>query len=285
MKPIKKTLFFYSLILTFVLFFQGLKQAKTGVDLALIILLSGPTIYFLFSLVSLFKLPFLPKEKLITISSYLKTISFINCFFLFLVSLFGLLFNFEYLFILIILPLPLYFWLADFNQDFISVKKIKREEIEIGEEKSETVPAIKTDQTKNKKINDPLKRQLIKTIGVSGVGLLIAAFLNPKKAEAAFFGSVPGPGTVAIKDSQGNKIDPAVKKPTDGYGISQIDDSSPAYYGYVDKDGNWYIVKEITEVDAVESFRYVKGVDSFSSYWSNRSTLEGYDYFNKIFNV
>lgn len=275
MRPIKKTLFFYSLTLTFVLFFQGLKHAKTGVDLVLIMLLAGPTIYFLFSLVSLFKLNFLPKEKLITISSYLKTISFINFFFLFFISLFGLLFNFEYLFILIILPLPLYFWLADFNQDFISVQKIKKEEIVIEEEKKDQKIS---DQTKNKKISDPLKRQLIKTIGVSGVGLLIAAFLNPKKAEAAFFGSVPGPGTIAVKDTQGNKIDPAVKKPTDGYGICQIDDSAPAYYGYVDKDGNWYIIKEDTD----GSFRYARGVTNFSYYWGGRIGLS-YDYFDNVF--
>ncbi|HHD92284.1 MAG TPA: hypothetical protein ENL06_01500 [Candidatus Portnoybacteria bacterium] len=63
----------------------------------------------------------------------------------------------------------------------------------------------------------------------------------------------------------------------DIYHISDIDDSSPAYYGFVDKDGNWYIMKEDTG-----TYRYCKGTTDYSTNWSNRASLT-YDYYDNIF--
>ncbi len=127
-------------------------------------------------------------------------------------------------------------------------------------------------------IGDPLKRKFLKIIGGSGLGILLLAVFKPKNAEAAFFGSVPGPGTVAIKDSNDNKIDPAIKSPTDAYGVTEIDDSTPAYYGFVNKEGAWYITKENND----GSYRYNKGTGNFSGNWSSRASLT-YDYFDVTF--
>lgn len=121
------------------------------------------------------------------------------------------------------------------------------------------------------------RRMFLKLIGSTGVTLFLFSLFT-KKAEATFFGSVPGPGTLAIKDSSGVQVDPSVKQPTDGYNISQIDDSSPAYYGFVDKNGNWYIMKE----DSSNNYRYTKGTSSFSTNWTGRAALS-YDYFDAIF--
>lgn len=272
---------------------------RTTTDLALVILLSFPTLFFTLSLIQLFNRRVLNFNRLREITFYLKIISFVNSLFLAFIAIIGLLFYFQFLFIFVFLPLPLYFFLSDFDKEI-------REKME--EEREEEAIFLTTDQltNKNKKnneisrdqqpdfilmkkdldnlgktkkeVSDPLRRQFIKVIGASGVGFFIAALLNPKKTEAAFFGSVPGPGTVAIKNSSGQRIDPAEKKPTDGYVISEIDDSSPAYYGYLDKDGNWYIIKE--NIDG--TFRYVKGSGNFSSYWNSRTSLT-YDYFNNVF--
>ena len=122
------------------------------------------------------------------------------------------------------------------------------------------------------------RRNFLKLIGTAGLSLFIFSMFT-KKAEAAFFGSVPGPGTVSIKDSSGNKIDPAEKKPMDGYSISEIDDSVIAYYGFTNKTGNWFIMQEDTDTGA---FRYIKGSSSFSTNWTNRESLT-YDYFDNIF--
>jgi len=104
-------------------------------------------------------------------------------------------------------------------------------------------------------------------------------FVFQEKASASFFGSGGGPGIVSVKDSSGNKIDPSEKQPTDGYNISEIDDdTTPAYYGFVHKDGNWYIAKE----GVGGSYRYVSGSSNFSVSWAIRATLS-YDYFDNVF--
>jgi len=121
------------------------------------------------------------------------------------------------------------------------------------------------------------RRAFLKLIGTAGISLFMFSLFT-KRAEAAFFGSVPGPGTVSIKDSAGNKIDPAEKKPTDGYNITDVDDSSPAYYGFLNKSGAWFIQKEGTSGD----YRYVKGSSNYSTNWTGRAGLT-YDYFDNVF--
>jgi len=141
------------------------------------------------------------------------------------------------------------------------------------EEGTEIIEEFKTSENKF----DFDRRTFLKFIGSAGLSVFIFALFT-KKAEAAFFGSVPGPGTVAIKDTLGTKIDPAEKHPTDGYNISELDDSTPAYYGFTNKVGNWFVMKE----DAAGSFRYCKGDTSFSTNWTNRASLT-YGYFDSVF--
>lgn len=125
---------------------------------------------------------------------------------------------------------------------------------------------------------DPQRRAFLKIIGSAGTSLFLLSIFT-KRAQAAFFGSVPGPGTVALKDTLGVQIDPAEKRPTDGYNVTEIDDSSsPIYYGYVNKDGAWFIMKE----DSSGAYRYAKGSSNFSTNWTNRASLS-YDYFDAVF--
>lgn len=124
---------------------------------------------------------------------------------------------------------------------------------------------------------DANRRMFLRLIGSAGVSVFLLSIFTGK-ADAAFFGSVPGPGTVGVKDSSGTLIDPSEKLPTDGYNITQVDDSIPAYYGYVEKNGAWYIIKE----DSSGAYRYAKGASSFSTNWTGRALLT-YDYFNAVF--
>ena len=128
------------------------------------------------------------------------------------------------------------------------------------------------------KVADNDKRLFLKLIGSAGVSLLFMAMFT-KKAQASFFGSAPvGPSTVGLKDSLGNKIDPAEKKPTDGYEISNIDDAgNPQYYGFIKKTGAWYIMQKNSG-----SFLYAKGNDSYTTNWAARGALT-YDYYNTVF--
>ena len=125
------------------------------------------------------------------------------------------------------------------------------------------------------------RRVFLKIIGSAGVGLFFLSIFT-KKSHAAFFGSAPtGPGIISIKDTSGALIDPAIKTPTDGYKISEVDDSSsPAYYGFIDKTGAWFIMKE----ESSGAYRYTKGDSGFSSNWENRrSSSLTYGYFDAIF--
>ncbi len=121
------------------------------------------------------------------------------------------------------------------------------------------------------------RRMFLRLIGSAGVSVFLLSIFTGK-ADAAFFGSVPGPGTVGVKDSSGTLIDPSEKLPTDGYNITEVDDSIPAYYGYVEKNGAWYIIKE----DSSGAYRYAKGASNFSTSWTGRAALS-YDYFNAVF--
>lgn len=117
------------------------------------------------------------------------------------------------------------------------------------------------------------RRMFLKLIGSAGASVFLFSLFT-KKAEAAFFGSVPGPGAVTIKDTTGAKIDPAVKQPTDGYKISRLADTSPAYYGFTNKDGAWFIMKE----DANGNYTYAVGSTAFETNWGNRADEDLVDY-------
>ena len=122
------------------------------------------------------------------------------------------------------------------------------------------------------------RRMFLKLIGSAGITLFLFSIFT-KKAEGAFFGSVPGTGTISIKDTTGAKIDPAIKQPTDGYTLAQVDDGvSNTYYGYLNRDGAWYILRE----DSSSNYRYTKGSSTFATNWTNRASLT-YDYFDAIF--
>lgn len=128
------------------------------------------------------------------------------------------------------------------------------------------------------KIADIDKRVFLKIIGVAGVTLFLYSILN-KNSENLFLGKFTGDGTTGLVDSDGNKINPAERQPTDSYVISEIDDDIIAFYGFINKDGGWYIMKE--ERDG-GSFRYSKGDVNFPANWNNRKDLS-YDYYHAVF--
>ena len=62
--------------------------------------------------------------------------------------------------------------------------------------------------------------------------------------------------------------------PTDKYGITNTDttSSSTHYYGFIDKDGNWYIMQESIS-GSVSTYSYVVGTTSYSTNWTGRAAL------------
>ena len=203
----------------------------------------------------------------------------------------------QFLSAVLFLPLALYFWLLVWpkrnnqlplpdNMVPVIVKaKIKEEKIIKGKIKKLEGEIIMPHEKTGRNF-DLDRRMFIKLIGSTGIMLFLFSLFT-KKAEAAFFGSVPGPGTLALKDTAGNKIDPAEKHPTDGYKIAQVDDTSSstyAYYGFTNKDGAWFIQRETLTGENAGDYRYARGSSSFSGNWLNRgSQSPDYDYFDEVF--
>ena len=128
-------------------------------------------------------------------------------------------------------------------------------------------------------ITDIDKRVFLKLIGSVGFSLFLFSIFN-KKAEGLFYGgAATKPGTVLLKDTAGNEINPATHQPTDGYRISEIDDNLVTFYGFTNRDGAWFIMKEDTDTG---SFRYSRGESNYPGSWTNREKLK-YDYFNNVF--
>lgn len=179
-------------------------------------------------------------------------------------------------------PLALYFWTLivpkkNEKPPTVIQVKTKKEQQPAKKDKMEVEGEVLIGETFAKSF-DLDKRMFLKLIGSTGITFLLFSLFT-KKADATFFGSVPGPGTLAIKDSSGAQVDPALKQPTDGYTLAQLDDAvTETYFGYLNKDGGWYILKE----DSSSNYRYVKGSSSFPTNWTNRAGLS-YGYFDAVF--
>lgn len=270
MKKLKTIIFYYNFVFTFGLLLIGLLTKNTFSAPQFLAILIPLILYFwgyviiavvpkiknhlgqpFWIFVSLLLIYNLLATSLILILNFIYTRSFIQ----FIISL-------------LYLPYPFYFFLTikDWYQKLKPAVKVQPAESPVS-------------LIEDKKNVDQNRRQFLKLVGGTSLSVIFLSLFNPKKAEAAFFGSVPGPGTVSLKDATGAKINPAEKQPTDGYKISQVDDDSyPAYYGYVHSSGAWYIMRE----DDSGDFRYSKGNSNFSSNWTTR-TLLTYDYFDTVF--
>ena len=79
-----------------------------------------------------------------------------------------------------------------------------------------------------------------------------------------------------------------MSNPTELYVVADTDDKQTGnatliyYYGFVDIDGNWYIMKEDL-TGSTATYRYIKGSSDYPTNWTNRTTLVGWDYFYNTF--
>lgn len=123
------------------------------------------------------------------------------------------------------------------------------------------------------------KRAFLKMIGAAGFSFFIFSLFT-RRVEDLIFNRNYGAGNNSTGSLSGNGGTSSIE-PTEGYKVTEIStDESSYYYGFVNKDGNWYVMRE----DPTEgSFRYVKGDINFSSGWKKRESLK-YDYFHNVFN-
>jgi len=121
------------------------------------------------------------------------------------------------------------------------------------------------------------RRAFLKLIGATGLSIFIFSILG-RRVENLLFGRALDSGTSLIGPT-GYETAPGEVSPTEGFRISEIDDSVDTYYGFTNKSGGWLIMKEDSTSN---SFRYAKGDSDFPFNWAKRDKLS-YDYFHKLF--
>lgn len=129
-----------------------------------------------------------------------------------------------------------------------------------------------------KKNLDEDRRDFLKLIGTAGVSIFLYNLFLRRNA-TPLFGTATSPSSpLALKNTQGEVINPAEKSPTQGYYISQIDDSTISYFGFINNLGQWFIMRQ----DADNAYRYCRGDKDFTTNWAGRAKLT-YDYFDNVF--
>jgi len=177
----------------------------------------------------------------------------------------------QFLSSLIFSPMALYFLLLVWprRKEALLVSESPRTAGKQSEFKSLLAPAPKLDVE---------RRDFLKLIGSAGILAVILGLFSKRPGIPAFLGNVDSLESVTLKDTSGNVINPAESSPTEGYNIAQIDDSIPSYFGFINKDGGWFIMREGED----EAFLYTKGDSSFTINWSNRAKLN-YNSFDGVF--
>lgn len=122
-------------------------------------------------------------------------------------------------------------------------------------------------------VTDIDKRLFLKVIGATGVSFFLMSLFG-RRAENFLFGQ-----NQAAQPAPAGKTATASPSPTEGYTISEIDEGTVGYFGFINKEGGWFIMKRDTDSG---SFRYAKGKSDFPGNWKNRENLK-YDYFHNVF--
>lgn len=168
----------------------------------------------------------------------------------------------------------LYPALAYFGFKILARKHIKTPVITI---QMPTMPARKVVEVERKQVDvaDIDKRTFLKLIGAAGVSFFLFSILG-RRVDSLLFGgntAAPAPAGGGISSDSGS-----AGPITSGYRISEIDEGAVTYYGFIDKNGAWLIMREDTQTS---SFRYAKGDLNFPAAWANRQNLK-YDYYYNL---
>lgn len=138
-------------------------------------------------------------------------------------------------------------------------------------------PVVRQEK-KAEAVSDIDKRSFLKLIGATGASFFLISIFGRRVENLLLNNQNIGKNQVFI-ENPANKANTSTASPTDGYNISEVEDGTVSYYGFINKDGNWFIMKGDNDTG---SFRYVKGKSDFPGNWKKRENLK-YDYFHEVF--
>ena len=119
---------------------------------------------------------------------------------------------------------------------------------------------------------DSDKRDFLKMVGAAGLSVLLLNLFSRRSPDFSFLTNTQQANSAQPNDAE------ATQSPTANYSISQIDDSETAYFGFTNKTGQWYIMRE----ESKNTYRYTRGDRDFTTNWTNRAVLK-YDLFENVF--
>lgn len=141
---------------------------------------------------------------------------------------------------------------------------------------AEKIEPVTTQEKIADAVADNNKRLFLKLVGATGISFLLISIFG-RRVESLLFGQNLSQAPALVRNVPSDAAN--TPSPTNGYTISEIDDSLVGYYGFTSLDGAWFIMKRDTNSG---SFRYVKGKSDFPSNWKKRENLK-YDYFYNVF--
>ena len=144
--------------------------------------------------------------------------------------------------------------------------KLTPKETKIPKPEEEGIPAY---------VADIDRRTFIKLIGATGISFFLVSLLG-RQVENLIFNRASQSQSDAL--GSGSQPGPSGARPTEGYTISEVDEGPNTYFGFINKDGNWLIMKQ--DEDGT-SFRYAKGSSDFPGNWASRENIK-YDYFYNL---
>lgn len=259
-KIITKILTIYDTVLLTAIIIIGFKDARSFIEILVPFLLIPVFLYFTGGIF----------KKIKILKSFLFGYSFVCSILILIVDLLSIKRFGNFVLVVMLIPVPLVLIL-----EFIKKIKDKKSKILINQKSTEIIKVDDPSETEN---IDESKRKFLKLLAGTGLTTFLLYVLSPKKISAAFFGNgTGGSGNVYLKDSDGNKISPAVNSPTDGFGICDIATvETNNYYGYIDKNGRWYILKENSSGSSYQYASRINNVtitDGYLVAWSGKSDL------------
>ncbi len=127
-------------------------------------------------------------------------------------------------------------------------------------------------------ISDTDKREFLKFVGATSVALLLYTIVS-KIPKGPLSKTMSGSENTVVQNIPGGDYKQNPPHQSSGYSISEIDDDIISFYGFINKGGQWYIMRVDTDAGSV---RYIQGENDFSKSWAKRKELK-YDYSNNIF--
>ena len=182
---------------------------------------------------------------------------------------------------ILLYPLLIYFTFKTFPRKTY-IDPLKKQVTSIIQTSSVKPVAEIAEETKKENtigISDINKRAFLKLIGATGFSFFLISIFGRKIESLLFNGQNLLQKPASIGTPQETKADISKTSPTDGYNISEVDDNVISYYGFINKEGHWFIMKGDTDNG---TFRYVRGKLDFPGNWKRRQGLD-YDYFYQVF--